>query len=71
MAPRFTFANPSSVSAIFNYGPVYAKGAWVVHMLRRSIANDEVFFGLLQAWNSDEGFAGRSATTEDLARVHQ
>jgi aminopeptidase N len=60
-------ANPSSVSAIFNYGPVYAKGAWVVHMLRRSIANDEVFFGLLQAWNSDEGFAGRSATTEDLA----
>jgi aminopeptidase N len=58
--------DPDHVSNIFDR-VVYYKGALVVHMLRHVIADDDTFFGLLQNWNSADGFADSAATTEDFS----
>ncbi len=56
----------SSIERIFSSNSSYAKGSWVLHMLR-GVAGDDAFFTILRAWR--ERFAFRSATTEDFRTV--
>jgi len=56
---------PTSVGAIFTYDLSYAKGAWVVHMLRH-VVGDSTFFTILQTYSSDPQFRFGSATTEQF-----
>jgi aminopeptidase N len=53
-------------AAIFDGNLSYFKGAWVVHMLR-GVLGDEDFFASLQAWRSQHAYA--SGTTEDFQAV--
>ena len=57
----------TSVSNLFNGDRVYAKGAAVLHMLRR-IVGDSVFFLCLKTYASDPQLRYKSATTEDFRR---
>lgn len=60
--------NPDHVANIFS-SIVYKKGAFVLHMLRRMINNDDQFKELLKEWNSPTlGYGHSSATTEDFSR---
>jgi len=47
---------------------VYAKGAWVLHMLR-GIVGDENFFNIVSAYLSDEDLRYGNAVTQDLAEI--
>ena len=58
----------TSVASMFLFDRVYAKGAWVLHMLRH-VLGDSVFFASLQAYASDPRFRFRSATTEGFQSV--
>jgi hypothetical protein len=53
---------------IFNYARSYAKGAVVLHMLRK-IVGDSIFFNILRTYNSDPRFAYNVATTADFESV--
>jgi aminopeptidase N len=55
----------TSVSAIFNSGLVYRKGAWVLHMLRFEIG-DSAFFRLLRSYVADPRYRFGTATTDDF-----
>ncbi len=59
--------DPSSVGAIFT-SRVYDKGAWVLHMLRH-ILGDQDFFDGLRAYYSDPTFAHGHANTEQFRDV--
>ncbi|NOZ75810.1 MAG: T9SS type A sorting domain-containing protein, partial [FCB group bacterium] len=59
---------PTSVGAIFDYNLSYAKGAWVLHMLRH-VVGDSTFFEILQTYGSDPQFRYNSATTEQFRDV--
>lgn len=56
----------SSQSGVFNTNLVYRKAAWVLHMLRH-VVGDQNFFDTLAAYRA--AYEGRSATTEDFQRV--
>ncbi len=58
----------SSVASMFLFDRVYAKGAWVLHMLRH-VLGDTVFFASLKAYANDPRFRFRSATTEGFQSV--
>jgi aminopeptidase N len=58
----------STVASLFDYNRVYAKGAWVLHMLRH-VLGDSVFFRSMRAYASDPRFRFRSATTEGFRSV--
>ncbi len=49
-----------------DYGAIYTKGAWVLHMLRHILGEQE-FFAMLQDYG--ERFAFANASTEDFQRV--
>ncbi len=51
---------------IYDYNLEYAKGAWVLHMLRW-VMGDQTFFPMMQAYL--DSFAYGSAVTEDLRRI--
>ncbi len=51
---------------IFNSATTYAKGSWVLHMLRHVLGDDN-FFNALAAYRA--AFQHRAATTEDLQAV--
>ncbi len=57
--------NPQSEN-IFDYGLSYAKGAWVVHMLRH-VVGDKTFYKILQQYR--EQYLYDAATTEDFRNV--
>jgi len=56
----------SNVNRIFSWNFSYAKGAWVLHMLR-GIVGDETFFRILQVYR--QRFEYKSATTEEFQAV--
>lgn len=58
----------SSVASMFIFDRVYAKGAWVLHMLRH-VLGDSVFFASLRSYANDPRFRFRSATTEGFQSV--
>lgn len=58
----------SSVGSIFNYERSYAKGAVVLHMLRKVLGN-EIFFTTLKQYLSNPDLAYNVATTEDFQAV--
>lgn len=58
--------NASSVSAIFSWYMVYQKGAWVMHMLRH-VLGDEDFFQSLAVFREEFQFS--HASTEDFQGV--
>ncbi|MBN1300588.1 MAG: T9SS type A sorting domain-containing protein [Melioribacteraceae bacterium] len=58
----------SSVSSIFNYARSYAKGAVVLHMLRR-VLGDDTFFEVMYQYANDENLVYNVATTEDFQAV--
>jgi aminopeptidase N len=58
----------TSVSAIFNSGLVYRKGAWVLHMLRHVI-DDSTFFRLLRSYVADSRYRFGNATTGDFKNL--
>ena len=58
--------NPETVYDIFIYDLVYAKAAWVLHMLRR-VVTDEVFWEILK--NYREKYMYSSANTEDFKEI--
>ena len=60
--------NINSVDEIFDYFRSYAKGAVVLHMLRR-ILGDENFFETLRTYLNKPGLAYNVATTEDFQAV--
>lgn len=59
---------PNTVGEIFDYNLSYAKGAWVLHMLRH-VVGDSTFFEILQTYGSDPQFRYHSATTEQFRDV--
>ncbi len=54
-------------SPLFGLTP-YRKGAWVVHMLRHCVGDDDVFFGALRAYRDSLGGTGL-ATTETFRDI--
>jgi aminopeptidase N len=58
----------SDENYIFDYARSYAKGAVVLHMLRK-IVGDSTFFNILRTYNSDPRFAYNVATTADFESV--
>jgi aminopeptidase N len=58
----------TSVGNLFDFNRVYAKGAWVLHMLRH-VVGDTLFFRSLRAYAADPRFRFRSATTEGFRSV--
>ena len=58
----------SQVGQIFDGRLSYAKGAMVLHMLRKQIG-DNAFFGSLRHYLSTDGIAGASARTSDLIHI--
>jgi aminopeptidase N len=60
----------SSVGELFRFARVYAKGATVLHMLRR-VVGDTAFFLALRSYAADPGFRYGVATTADLRRVFE
>jgi aminopeptidase N len=61
-------ADTSSVASLFAVSRVYAKGASVLHMLRR-VVGDTTFFRALRAYATDPRFRYANATTEDFQRT--
>jgi aminopeptidase N len=57
----------NDVWRIFNGRLSYRKGASILHMLRKEINNDPLFFHLLQAYNQE--FANSVATGDDFRRT--
>lgn len=53
------------MALIYDYSMEYAKGAWVLHMLR-GVMGDTLFFPMLRAYR--DSFAYRTAVTADLRR---
>ncbi|MCS7083165.1 MAG: M1 family aminopeptidase [Bacteroidetes bacterium] len=60
--------NPYAIQEIFDPNRSYAKGAVVLHMLRRMVG-DSLFFRILRAYTADPELAYRVARTEDFRRV--
>lgn len=60
----------TTVTNLFNYDRVYAKGAWTLHMLRH-VLGDSVFFHAIRAYAADSRLRFKTATTEDLRRVFE
>jgi len=58
--------DPSDFNAIFDYNLSYAKGSWVVHMLRH-VLGDADFFASLAAYRA--AYGNGSATTEQFRDV--
>lgn len=63
-------ADTSSISRLFDGRLVYAKGATVLHMLRR-VVGDSVFFAALKSYATDPRFMFNTASTEDLQSVFE
>lgn len=57
---------PLTDARIFNYSSSYAKGAWILHMLR-GIMGDTTFFDALRAYRAM--YEGSAATTADFQAV--
>jgi aminopeptidase N len=51
-------------------GIIYAKGAYVLHMLR-GLTGDDVFFNTISDYSLDPDFMYKNATTEDLQEVFE
>ena len=58
--------NPETVYDIFIYDLVYAKAAWVLHMLRR-VVTDEIFWKILKNYRTKYIYS--SANTEDFKEI--
>jgi aminopeptidase N len=58
----------STVATLFAYDRVYAKGAWVLQMLRH-VLGDSTFFRTMRAYADDPRFRFKSATTEGFQSV--
>ncbi len=58
--------NPTDPWRIFNYDGTYLKGAWVLHMLRHILGDDQFFAALA---NYRLVYAGKSATTDDFKNM--
>jgi hypothetical protein len=56
----------STFGSIFSYTYSYAKGAWVLHMLRH-VVGDSAFFAILDAYRQQ--FTGSAATTNEFAAI--
>ena len=59
---RFPIYDPT---ILFNWGIVYCKGAWVLHMLRHMTVSDSVFFAMLTDFGDTYKFG--NATTDDVS----
>ena len=57
----------TSVSRVFNNGLSYAKGAMVLHMLRREIGNDSLYFKGIREYLTT--YAYKFATTDDFFAI--
>jgi aminopeptidase N len=57
-----------NIARLFDGRLVYAKGATVLHMLRR-VLGDSVFFAALKAYATDPRLMYRTASTEDLQEI--
>ena len=57
----------STVATLFAYDRVYAKGAWVLQMLRH-VLGDSTFFRTMRAYADDPRFRFKSATTEGVQK---
>ena len=60
--------DPTDFGAIFNQNLSYNKASWVLHMLRH-IVGDDMFFEILQSFNSSPEFEYGTATTEEFQGV--
>ncbi len=58
----------SDWNRIFHGGLSYAKGSWILHMLRH-VVGDNNFFSSLQAYYQDTRYQYGSATTEDFRDI--
>jgi aminopeptidase N len=63
-------ADTSTVAKLFDNRLVYAKGATVLHMLRR-VVGDSLFFAALKSYATDPRFMFKTASTEDLQGVFE
>ena len=61
-------ADTTDVFRMFSGTLVYAKGAYVLHMLRHEVG-DATFFDILRAWATDPAARYGVATTDDFRRV--
>ncbi|MCK9448753.1 MAG: T9SS type A sorting domain-containing protein [Bacteroidales bacterium] len=58
---------PDNITRIFDGRLTYDKGAAIIHVLRHEINNDDIFFEILQAFQTD--FADSTATGEDFKQI--
>jgi len=58
----------SDEGRIFDYGLSYAKGSWVLHMLRH-VVGDATFFSIFQAYYNDVNHQYGTVTTEQFRDV--
>jgi len=67
IAGKGAVGEPDTTNAqtLFNYALVYAKGAFVLHMLRH-VLGDTVFFNALRAYANQPSLQYSTATTKDL-----
>ncbi len=63
---RLSDAETADMNAIFNYNRSYAKGCWVVHMLRGVMGESLFWQGIA---NYRAAFQGSGATTDDLEGI--
>lgn len=61
------FVPPSDFSRLMDYDLTYAKGATAVHMIRRELADDELFFEVLRRYLRENRYG--TATTETFFTV--
>ena len=73
MAPGGSVFVPESDSSnsnrIFDYRLSYRKGAYMIHMLRHELGDDELFFNVLRSFQ--EEYQNSTATTSDFVTVLQ
>jgi aminopeptidase N len=58
----------STVASVFDFNRTYAKGAWILHMLRH-VVGDTLFFRALRAYVADPRFRFGAATTDDFRGI--
>ena len=60
--------NIDQSSEIFDYARTYAKGALVLHMLRK-VTGDSLFFKIMKTYATEPDFAYGNATIEDFQQI--
>jgi len=68
LGPGTIYVEDPENQNIFDSGPCYRKGSWVLHMLRH-ITGDNMFFIILKTYYASPEHKYGAATTEDFQAI--